>query len=113
MASLTDILTTAQNLVRAINDISLTYQLVQGVLVLNNVSAATVVATGQGRLVRISVITAGTTAGTAYDATRAAATTDPILTIPNTVGVIEVNCPTNNGIVILPGTGQVVTVIYS
>lgn len=113
MSSLTDIMTTVQNLVRAISNISLTYQTVQGVQVLNAVSTATLVSTGQGRLVRVSVITAGTTVGTAYDATRALATTDPILTIPNEVGVIEVNSPTNNGIVISPGTGQVVTVIYS
>ncbi len=113
MASLTDILTTAQNIVRAISAIGTTYLQVQGTLVSNGISAATLVSTGQGRLVRVSVITAGTTVGIAYDANVATANTKPIFTIRNVVGVTDVNIPTNNGIVIAPGTGQVVTVSYS
>jgi orotidine-5'-phosphate decarboxylase len=113
MTSLTDILTTAQNIVRAISNLGTTYLQVQGSLVSNGIAAATLISTGQGRLVRITVITAGTTTGAAYDANLSTATTSPVLTIPNTVGVIDVNIPINNGIVIAPGTGQVVTVSYS
>ena len=113
MASLTDILTTAQNIVRAISVLGTTYLQVQGNQVRNGISTTTVVSTGQGRLARIVVTTAGSAAGGAYDASVASITTSPIIVIPNTVGVIEVNIPTNNGIVIAPGTGQVVTVSYS
>jgi hypothetical protein len=113
MSSLTDILTTAKNIVTSINGLALAYAIVQGRKVSNSISSATVVATGQGRLVQIAVITAGTTVGAAYDATVSTATTSQIVSIPNTVGVIVVNIPTNNGIVIAPGTGQVITVSYS
>jgi len=113
MSSLTDIFTTAKNIVTAINGLGLTYAIVQGRKVSNAISVATVVATGQGRLVQISVITAGSSAGAAYDATVSSATTSQIVSIPNTVGIIAVNIPTNNGIVIAPGTGQVITVSYS
>lgn len=113
MSSLTDILTTAKNIVTAINGIGQTYLSVQGSKVSNAISAATLVSTGQGRLAQIAVITAGSTAGAAYDATISSATTNQIVSIPNTVGIITVNIPVNNGIVILPGTGQVITVSYS
>lgn len=113
MASLTDILTASQNVVKALANLGTTYLQVQGNQIVNGISAAKVVSTGQGRLARIAVVTAGTTVGTAYDAAATGVTTSPILTIPNTVGVIDVNLPTNNGIVIAPGSGQVVTVSYS
>ena len=113
MSSLSDILTAAKNIVTALNGLGQTYLEVQGNQVLNNISTATVVSTGQGRLASIAVLTAGSAVGAAYDATISTATTNKIVTIPNTVGVIVVNIPTNNGIVIAPGTGQVVTVSYS
>jgi len=113
MSSLSDILTAAKNIASSINGVGQTYLQVQGNLVLNNISAATLVSTGQGRLASIAVLTAGSAVGAAYDATLSSATTNKIVTIPNTVGMIVVNIPTNNGIVIAPGTGQVVTVSYS
>lgn len=113
MSSLTDILTASQNIVRALSNLGTTFLQVQGNQVVNGINATTLVSTGQGRLARISVTTAGTTVGVAYDATATGITTLPIVTIPNTVGVIDVNIPTNNGIVIAPGTGQVITVSYS
>ena len=113
MSSLTDILTTAKNIVTAINGLGQVYLGVQGNQVSNAISTARVVSTGQGRVAQIAVITAGSTVGAAYDATVASATTNQIASIPNTVGIIVVNIPTNNGIVIAPGTGQVITVSYS
>jgi hypothetical protein len=113
MSSLTDIFTVSKNIVTAINGLGQVYLSVQGSQVLNAISAATVVSTGQGRLVQVVVLTAGSTAGAAYDATASTATTNQIVSIPNTLGVTNVNIPTNNGIVIAPGTGQVITVSYS
>jgi hypothetical protein len=113
MSSLTDIFTVSKNIVTAINGLGQVYLSVQGSQVSNAISAATVVSTGQGRLVQVVVLTAGSTVGAAYDATVSSATTNQIVSIPNTVGVIIVNIPTNNGIVIAPGTGQVITVSYS
>lgn len=113
MASLTDILTTAKNIVTAVNDLGQTFLKVNGSRSTAAISAATLVTTGQGRLCRIAVTTAGTTLGTVYDASSTGVTTSPIYSIPNALGVVEVSLPTNNGIVVAPGTGQVVTVSYS
>jgi len=113
MASISDILTSSQNIVRALSNLGTTFLQVQGNQVETGISAATIVSSQQGRLVRISVVTAGSTAGVAYDAIAVGITTSPIATIPNTVGIIDVNLPVDNGIVIAPGTGQVVTVSFS
>jgi hypothetical protein len=113
MASLTDILTASQNVVRAISNLGTTFLQVQGDKVSNNISAVRQVSSGQGRLVRVSVIDAGSAAGFAYDASSVNDLSAPIMSIPKAVGIIDVNIPTNNGIVIKPGTGQVITVSYS
>lgn len=113
MASLSDILSSSQNIVRALSNLGTTFLQVQGNKVQTGISAATVVSSQQGRLARISITTAGSTAGVAYDATVTGVTTSPIAAIPNTIGVIDVNLPVDNGIVIAPGTGQVVAVSFS
>lgn len=80
-----------------------------------NVSAATVVKASAGRVVRVSVITAGSTAGTVNDiaATGSAAAANQIGTLPNTVGTYLFDWPCETGITIVPGTSQVVSVSYS
>lgn len=80
-----------------------------------NISTATVVKASSGRLVRINVVTAGTTAGTANDTTTTggAAASNEIFSIPNTIGVYFLDWPITNGIVIVPGTGQVIAVSYN
>lgn len=80
-----------------------------------NLTSATVVKAGPGRLVRIDVIVAGaTTPGTANDVltTGAAAVTNQVATIPNAVGTYEVNWPCLVGIVIVPQGGQTLSVVY-
>lgn len=86
-----------------------------------NISAPTVVlavskdqSIGQARAMRVSVTTAGTTAGSVNDAATvaAAAAGNLIAAIPNTVGVFLVDFPLLAGLVIVPGTGQVVSVSY-
>jgi hypothetical protein len=113
MASLSDLLTTAKNIASAINGVAQTYVFVQGSQVRQNITAATVVRAGQGRLATVSVTTAGSAAGVIYDSASTSITTRPIYTIPNTVGVVSVNLPVVYGVLVTPGTGQAVTVSYS
>lgn len=79
-----------------------------------NITAATVVKASSGRLVRINVLTAGSTTGTANDATTTggASASNEIFSIPNTVGSYYLDWPVTNGIVIIPGTSQVISVSY-
>jgi len=113
MASLADILTTAKNLVNATNSVGQIIANINGVAIMPNISADAVVSVRAGRLARVSVITGGSSNGTIYDSSSAGVTNRPIFKIPTTIGIIEVNLPVVNGIVVSPGTGQVVTVSYS
>jgi hypothetical protein len=80
-----------------------------------NITAAAVVKATPGRLVKISVVVAGSGPGTANDCltTGAAAAANEIAAIPNTVGVITVDWPCTTGIVVVPGTGQTLAVSYA
>lgn len=113
MSSLSDILTAAKNIVTALNGAAQTYINVNGARLQSAISASTLISSVPGRLATISVTTAGSTAGTIYDSNSASVTTAPIYTIPNAVGVVVVNMPVINGVLVVPGTGQVVTVSYS
>jgi hypothetical protein len=79
-----------------------------------NVTTAAVVKASPGRLVLVSVIVAGSAVGSASDAAAVAdvAAGNQIATIPNTVGVYDVDWPCLAGIVVTPGTGQTVAVAY-
>jgi hypothetical protein len=110
---MSDILTAAKNVVTAINQLGQTYLQVQGSKLFSSITAATLVQSGQGRLARVSVVVAGSSAGSIYDANASTATTNKVWVIPNTVGVTDVNLPVNNGIVVAPGTGQTVVISYS
>jgi hypothetical protein len=113
MASLTDILTVGKNIVTAINGLAQTYGFVQGNSSSHGITATTVVFSGQGRVVNVSVIVAGSAVGHIYDTSDSSITTAPVYTIPMTVGVFAVDFPMSNGIVVIPGTGQTVSVSYS
>jgi hypothetical protein len=113
MSSLSDILTAAKNIVTAVNGVAQAYIGVQGSQNVANVSVATLVKSGQGRVATVVVTTAGSTDGYIYDATNANATTNKIYVIPNTVGAIFVNMPVNLGLVVAPGSGQIIAVSYS
>lgn len=113
MAALSDVITVAQNIVTAINALAKTYLSVQGAKNAAEISTATLVSTGPGRIATVSVTTAGSAAGAIYDAAASAATTNKLYTIPDVVGVYPLNLPTSYGIVVAPGSGQVVTIGYS
>ena len=113
MATLDDILSAAKNIASALNNNSQTYLNVNGLTNASGLTSATVVKATPGRVCTVSVVIAGSAAGTIYDATSASATTNPIYTMPTTAGAYIVNIPTLNGIVVVPGSGQTVTVGFS
>lgn len=113
MASPSDILTTLKNIVTAISNAAQTYLSVQGALNNCDISSASLVTTGAARVCNIIVTTAGSATGAVYDASVASGTTNKVFTIPNTVGIYVVNFPVKYGIVVAPGTGQVVSISYS
>ena len=113
MASLTDILTAAQNIVTALNNNTSTFLSVNGATSKSGITAATVVKATPGRICTISVIAAGSATGSIYDATSSTATTNPVYTIPMSAGAYIVNIPTLYGIVVAPGTNQTVTIGFS
>ena len=88
---------------------------VGGVNVAYRLTAATVVKASPGRCITVSVIVAGTATGTANDVTNTAgvAVANQFGTIPNTVGVYNFEWPCLSGIVIVPGTGQTVSVAFN
>jgi len=113
MTSLTDLLTAAKNIVTAINGLGQTYLNIQGALSYTDLSTTTLVHSGSGRLCNVVVTTAGSAVGSVYDSVNTTSPSNKIYVIPNTVGVYTVNFPVNYGIVIVPGTGQVVSVSHS
>lgn len=112
-ASLDSLLSTAQNIAQAINGATQAYLGVNGIQNSADLTTATLVRTGAGRLATVSITAGGSADGAIYDANNASATTLPIYTIPQTIGVVFVNLPVTNGIVVAPGTGQHVTVSFS
>lgn len=78
-----------------------------------NITASTVLKASPGRAVRVSVIVAGSAAGSLNDCatTGAAAASNEVAVIPNTVGVYEIDWPCGTGIVIVPGTGQTLAAV--
>ena len=67
MASLDDVLTSLQNIVKAFNSFSQSNIQLSGTTNTQNLSATTLIKTGSGRMLTISVTTAGTTVGGLYD----------------------------------------------
>jgi len=111
--SLSDILSTLKNLVVAVNALTQAYVNVMGALNAAAIATTTVVKASAGRIAVLSVTSAGSTVGLIYDGATATSLTKPIGVIPNTVGTYTINLPVSFGIVVSPGTGQVVTVGYS
>jgi hypothetical protein len=119
MADLSDILTTLKNGVIGVNNLSQTLSGIDGHFNGTAVSAAltapTLVYAGTGVVSSISITVAGTVTGTVNNAatTGAAAASNALCAIPNTVAVFHVNMPFTSGLVISPGTGQSVVVSYT
>lgn len=80
-----------------------------------NLTSATRVKNAAGRVFRVSIIVAGSAPGTVNDCatTGAAAVSNQIATLPNTVGTLELDWPFATALVIVPGTGQTVAASYN
>lgn len=81
-----------------------------------DVVSSQVIKASPGRSYTVSVITAGSTAGTLNDCTTtgAAATSNQVGTLPNTVGTYYFHgFPHSSGIVLIPGTSQVLAISYT
>jgi hypothetical protein len=112
-ASLSDILSAIKNLVTAVNALAQNYLNVEGLTNSGPLAAPTVVKASAGRVARVSVTTAGSTVGMIYDGASLSATLKPMYPIPDAVGVTEFIWPMAFGILVVPGTGQTVSVSYS
>lgn len=114
-ASLDDILTAQKNGVQAINSVNNTNQSLQGSVNSGEISTTKYFKTQYGWVARISVIVAGSTTGMIYDANSVAGavTGNRLYVIQNTVGIQSVMLPVNNGIVVTPGTGMILTISYN
>lgn len=79
-----------------------------------NITAATRVKNAAGRIYKVGVIVAGSAAGTINDCATAgaAAASNALCGIPNTVGMYDVNVPFGTALVVVPGTGQTLAVFY-
>lgn len=115
MATIDDIYSVLQNAVQAINGLTQAYLNNEGQASLEGLTATALIKKGRGRIARVAVTTAGTTVGSVYDAasTSLATTATLLVTIPNTVGIVDVSMPYESGLVITPGSGQVLSVSYS
>ena len=80
-----------------------------------NITAAIAVKATPGVFAKVSVIVAGSTAGTLNDVatTGGAAAANQFGTVPNTVGTYTFDWPCGTGIVVVPGTGQTLAVSFS
>ena len=115
MASLDDIATIQKNGVIAVNTLNQTLQKIYGSNTSSTVSANTLVLSGPGRLINISVTVAGSSPGGIHNtnAIGSISSTNKLVTINNTVGVFPANLIFTSGLVIIVGTGQELNVTYS
>ena len=82
-----------------------------------NITTPTVLKVGRGNILSIIVAVAGSSTGGVYDlATDAPAAGSLIAVIPDAVGPVQFGLPYGfpytNGLLIVPGTGQTVSVAY-
>ncbi len=114
MASLSDILTVAKNIVTAINGLAGATGSVQNITS-ETVTAQTLITTGMGVLVNFSVTVKGSANGTINNAatTGAAAAANALVVVSDAAtGITPCGLNYNLGLVITPGTGQSINVTY-
>lgn len=115
--SLDDIFTTAQNIVTQITAMSTTWRRVAGTITSNTVddTADVLVVVGTGRLVNISIIDGGSGDGLIYNTSAISMLPDAgrLAVVRQTIGVFPINVLYTAGLVISPGTGQILNITYS
>lgn len=76
-------------------------------------AAAAMIQTGVGRICKVIVNTAGSAPGSINDsATPSSAAATTVFTIPNVVGIYDVDMPLALGLSLTVGTGQVLSLSY-
>ena len=126
MANLDDLVTVQKNgviavnaLVQALSAFKTIYESFVGNSSSFGLSGDTLVLTGAGRLVTVSVIAAASpsasTAGKIYDSSSVGGATDAnaIYAIPNAIGATTVNFPFFSGLVIKPTANSIISISYS
>lgn len=80
-----------------------------------NITANTVVKASAGFVATVSVVVAGSGAGSLHDSltVAAAAAANEIAVLPTTAGVYTINFPATSGIVVKPGTGQTIAISFN
>ena len=113
-ASLSDLLTAAQNIVKALNDQSRQTLLIAGAQISTAIIDKRLVLVGPGRLCSISVgAMGGVTGGVIYDSGDAASLTNALCVVPKAEGITVANLPFVNGLLVVPANGEEITVSYS
>lgn len=118
MASLDDILTTQKNGVVGINGLTQAFLRYIGTNTSVSLDAATVIVTGAGRLVNMSIVDGGSSDGFIYNASSYDPLNPPVdkfklAVVGSTTGVFTLNLVFTSGLVFVPGTGQLVNFTYS
>ncbi len=80
-----------------------------------NITAATLITVGRAMVGSVSILVAGSAAGTVNDAasTAAANAANAIIPLPTTVSSDTKSWVVKNGIVVVPGTGQTIAITFS
>lgn len=115
--SISDVLTTLKNLVAALNFAAQSFNNVNGLSTKEAITAPTVLKTSSGRVCAVSIITAGSSTGLIYDSASVHTTSAPLWVIPEAAKTdgqpYVVNMPVDSGILVVPGTGQSVSVSWA
>lgn len=116
MASLDDILSAVQNLNKQLSNLSQAWARGLGNVTTAVISAQTLVTASPGYLVSVIILDDGSAAGSVNNAATVAAVdaaANLLYVIPTgTNGVFPVGAVFNKGLVVTPGTGQVLAVTY-
>lgn len=114
-ASLADLLTATKNIVVALNNQTQNELNLAGAVTVCGIAAPMVLKLTAGRVANVSVTTAGSAVGHIYDSPILGATTKPLYIIPDAVALApyKVEMPVSFGILVVPGSGQVLAVSYS
>lgn len=80
-----------------------------------HITAATVVKSVQGRIAKVNVTITSTDTGAVYDCatTGAVDSTNRVALIPAVIGSYSIDFPCRVGIVVVPGSGQTVSVSFA
>jgi hypothetical protein len=116
MASIDDVFGSLKNQVVAINSQTSATNTLAGTNNTGEIAASstTLVKSGAVWVATVSVIVGGSASGYLYNTNSTATLTgNRIYVIPTVVGVYQVQIPCNKGLVVVPGTGQTVSVGYT